>query len=117
MPADSSRVASQSLEAKVARGAALLDERCPSWRSEIKWDKLDMQSDKMDILGQLYGTFNKGMQLLLQPLIEIHGDYWSVANSYGFANNSFPEGLTKAWLKHHIKVPARPDSSPSGQMP
>lgn len=44
---------------RVARGAALLDEKRPGWANAINTGELDMSVDCMCILGQLEGSFNK----------------------------------------------------------
>lgn len=40
-------------EQRVARGAALLDERVPGWRANIDTDRLDMTDGSQCVLGQL----------------------------------------------------------------
>lgn len=42
------------------RGAKLLDEKYPGWEHEIDVDKLDMYDHCRCILGQLYGSYEKG---------------------------------------------------------
>ena len=48
----------QELRERVARGAALLDERRPGWHREIIPDQLDMISCEDCIIGQLFNGFN-----------------------------------------------------------
>ncbi len=42
-------------EARVARGAALLDEHVPCWREMVSAAKLDIQNGRYCILGQVFG--------------------------------------------------------------
>lgn len=51
-------------------GMALLDERGPaSWPSRVHITALDLGHPSRDVLGQLYGTYNRGMAALF-------GDDW-----------------------------------------
>lgn len=52
------------LDAKVARGIALLDDRMPGWRQRIDLDLLDMSSCDFCILGQLFGDYDDGFVAL-----------------------------------------------------
>jgi hypothetical protein len=52
------------LPERVARGAALLDQRRPGWAELVDPDRLDMQLEYEDVLGQLYGTFAEGINSL-----------------------------------------------------
>lgn len=54
----------ESREARVARGARLLDEKRPGWRTEIDRDHLDMTSDTDCVLGQLYERYAYGLSAL-----------------------------------------------------
>ncbi len=51
-------------ETRVARGVALLDEKCPDWRTEVNPDILDMTSNTACVLGQLYGRYISGCSAL-----------------------------------------------------
>jgi hypothetical protein len=46
---------SSDLRERVARGAALLDERAPGWRRRIDWDAVDMSDCRACVLGQAVG--------------------------------------------------------------
>ena len=47
-----------SIKARVAAGAALLDNSRPGWAAEIDIEKLVMASCKRCVLGQLYGDYS-----------------------------------------------------------
>lgn len=46
-----------TVEERIERGAALLDEIRPGWRSQVNPDGLRMRSAEFCVLGQLYGNF------------------------------------------------------------
>lgn len=48
----------------VAQGAALLDQARPGWFNEINIEELNMATGDKCILGQLYGTYFYGMDVL-----------------------------------------------------
>ncbi len=53
---------------RVAAGAALLDHARPGWAAEVDADRLDLfQHDHTDVLGQLYGHFDRGLAALAHP--------------------------------------------------
>ena len=52
--------------ARVAKGAALLDEMRPGWAEGILLDHLQMSSVCACVLGQVYGAFYRGMQTALR---------------------------------------------------
>lgn len=49
------------IEARVERGARLLDEKNPGWAWDINLDKLDMSSCYRCVLGQLYDGYSYGL--------------------------------------------------------
>jgi hypothetical protein len=50
---------------RARNGMALLDERGPAgWRTDINIPALDMGHGLRDVLGQLYGSYNRGMSAL-----------------------------------------------------
>jgi hypothetical protein len=61
------------LVTRVRRGIALLDEVCPDhdWRSDISLKALDMTHKQWCILGQLYRTYNNGLDVLF-PIAPYH---------------------------------------------
>ena len=56
------------LAERVARGAALLDEKQPGWAAQIATDHLAMQDCGRCILGQLYGHYSAGYEKLRRQL-------------------------------------------------
>jgi hypothetical protein len=48
----------------VDNGAALLDERLPGWREVIDPDTLELADGCHCILGQLFGDYGKGIDIL-----------------------------------------------------
>jgi hypothetical protein len=64
------------MSARVKRGAAMLDARCPGWEHGIDLDRLDVASDDAGPLGQLYGDHELGVILL--------GIWGPRVPSYGF---------------------------------
>lgn len=70
-----------TFEARVARGAAWLDEVQPGWERRIDLSKLELRSACRCVLGQLYGTFSES------AFFYRHGDYtyeWSESIPFGF---------------------------------
>lgn len=68
----------------VATGGLFLDEHYPGWFTKVDRDKLNMYDPFDCLLGQLYGTYGKGLKILKV----------SDPQQYGFA---LPEG-THCWL-------------------
>jgi hypothetical protein len=48
------------LAERIAKGHALLDEKCPGWEKTINLDCFDMAHSRSCLLGQLYGWFGDG---------------------------------------------------------
>ena len=48
-------------EQRVRRGARLLDQELPGWRSRVNSDSLDMGSSRRCVLGQCYGSYGSGI--------------------------------------------------------
>jgi hypothetical protein len=49
---------------RVQRGAELLDSHSPGWEKELDLEKLELQSTENDVLGQVFGSFTVGADLL-----------------------------------------------------
>lgn len=89
----------EPVETRVARGAALLDEKVPDWRTRVNPDTLHMSLNSACVIGQLFGWYADGLRAL-----EITGRVQ--ATRYGFdlvgseegtgALQDFP-ALTDAW--------------------
>jgi len=79
---------------RVAQGCRILDEARPGWRVAINPDTLDIGDPFQCILGQLYGTFERGLEAL-----DLSSRWAAEA---GFANDpgvNDDEALTTAWLE------------------
>lgn len=64
---------------RVRRGAALLDEKIPDWRTRVKPEILDMGSDQVCVLGQLH---DQSLIAGLQCLGIWDEDQYFIAHSY-----------------------------------
>lgn len=53
------------LSVRVAKGAILLDRHEPRWFERVDLDRLAMESQTDDVLGQLYGDFIEGFRAIL----------------------------------------------------
>jgi hypothetical protein len=49
---------------RAARGAALLDEKRPGWVAEVDLPGLELSSENVCVLGQVFGGFATGIELL-----------------------------------------------------
>lgn len=86
-------------------GADLLDLKVPSWRNEIDWDNLKMQSCRWCILGQLFGRFARGDHSLRCSIL------WGTEDkpfgvAYGFKHEQQKDiaALNFAWLSYRPKT-------------
>ena len=82
------------VQEKVKRGAEFLDEREPGWIKRIDLKKLDMLSPATCILGQLQGSYAKGL---------VYYDLYQLLYLYGFdaaisALGEFSD-LTRMWRR------------------
>ena len=75
----------------VAKGIQLLDEKVPGWHERIDLRDFDMSSGARCVLGQIYGTYEKGLCEL---------ELW-VGISHGFSSNRFVAmpTLTHLWTE------------------
>lgn len=80
-----------ALPVNVQRGAELLDERLPGWRDEIDQDFLDLGNTCNCVLGQLFGSYDRGVKVL--------GLHDSQASALGFFKRGRQtwETLTAGW--------------------
>lgn len=73
---------------RVGHGAALLDAQKPGWALEVLPAYIDLTSQSACVLGQVYGSFAKGMQELRPAMVPV--DYLLYATQptqtmrYGF---------------------------------
>jgi hypothetical protein len=79
---------------QVSNGVDLLDRFIPNWRKLIDTDELDLASVRWCILGQIFGGYSKGAEILRA----FEGDDFD-EESYGFCNdgNTSSISLTDEW--------------------
>ena len=82
-----------SVNERVERGAALLDERRPGWWKGIDLGRLDIKSDCNCIAGQLGGSYMPGVESLGLYVMEVEA-----AHGFEFEESTaeYP-ALTEAW--------------------
>jgi hypothetical protein len=68
------------------------------WRNKIDAETLDMDSTSVCILGQIFGSYDKGLTLL---------DIQSYGAEYGFSGEMYAD-LKKEWLRQLGKEQAKP---------
>lgn len=94
---------SDSIEARVARGAAWLDENHPGWERRIDLADLQLSSSCRCVLGQLFGDFHDA-PVSLEPYTEPFGNW---AQACGFTCGAWSEHvvlqdefkmLDEAWI-------------------
>lgn len=78
-------------EARVASGAALLDQDKPGWVDEIDLKSLDLRSGRYCVLGQLYGSYSLGMRIL--PRTDTVGVNYGFIGDYSVTEHE----LSLAW--------------------
>ena len=80
--------------ARAAAGAALLDAIAPGWWRRVRIKKLDLSNECNCVTGQLFGTYDRGLEALDLTFDE--------AQDYGFQVKDGDSGgtywaLTRAW--------------------
>ena len=93
----------KTIETRVARGAARLDQDLPGWENKVGLERLDIISVDTCILGQCYGTYSDG---LLKLRIDV-----SRARALGFhpRSRSEAQALRESW-RHFVE--ARREAKP-----
>jgi hypothetical protein len=59
-------VARRTVQDRVARGAALLDEKQPGWASKLNFDIFNIDGCYSCVLGQVFGHYVRGLDFLQQ---------------------------------------------------
>jgi hypothetical protein len=77
---------------EVRRGAELLDERRPGWDQEINLANLKISSCRNCVLGQLYGDYHLGLDMISSDA----GEFVD-AEDYGFDGVLDWEELNEEW--------------------
>jgi hypothetical protein len=70
---DDHGLAELDAEAEVCAAAAMLDRVKPGWRDRIDPATLDLRSNELCVLGQLYGDYRRGLVSLRDDLIDAAG--------------------------------------------
>lgn len=86
-------------EERAVVGAAFLDEHAPGWREAVDVNKLKLGDTCNCVLGQVYGSYSRGLRLLHLSdggarfgfSVEATDDWKHDAQCYGW--------LTRAWRK------------------
>ena len=71
----------ETITAGVRRGAALLDRKLPGWHTRINLNTLDLNDCEACILGQLYGKYSYGLEVLL-----VGDQFYLKRYHYGFSS-------------------------------
>lgn len=69
-----------------------------NWRDKIDFETLDMDSTQVCVLGQIFGSYDKGLQVL---------DIQSYGAEYGFSGEMYA-GLKEEWARQLGKELAKP---------
>lgn len=77
----SEKEVAQDLMYKTAKGVALLDRLRPDWWRAVWLDRLDANSLRNDVLGQVYGDYFTGCRALCDQLPK---DFLFTASEFGF---------------------------------
>lgn len=105
----------ETVAARVAAGAAWLDENRPGWEGSIDLETLDMQNSCRCILGQLDGDFYDALARMC--FSEKVRGAWSVAHGFEPGWDDPWSALDEAWIslvkvkERHLSDPAQLDIS------
>lgn len=78
---------------EVERGSAWLDRNLPGWRDDIDLALLDLKFGTRCIIGQLYGSWGRGMMLIGRRTT---GEFYTWSQQHGFYGDDYPR-LTAEW--------------------
>lgn len=90
-----------TIEARVTRGAQLLDERLPGWVDRIDLDRLNLASSCNCILGQKFGDYLDGIDALFncQNTDAINHGFDAFEDEGADAEAAEYEALTAEWRR------------------
>ena len=80
----------RDLQTKVARGAAMLDDRVPWWFTRVQPARLALESCSQCVLGHLYGDYGSGAYVL-----DLNSE--DDAEAYGFTVRGDPAQQALSW--------------------
>lgn len=83
----------EDLQERVDKGVELLDSLIPKWRLLIDVDDLDMGNISKCILGQIFGGYSRGLEILGEHDSDVDGD------THGFGGDGHYGELDKLWKK------------------
>ncbi|MDA8611249.1 hypothetical protein N9L18_00060 [Candidatus Pacebacteria bacterium] len=88
----------EEILALVKEGEALLDEKHPGWRENVDIDRLNIQSPCHCVLGQIYGHYETGKNILglSEEEAMIRGFQISYSASGGDLNRTWKNQLAPA---------------------
>lgn len=98
----SSPTSARKAAERVQRGAALLDRVDPSWRPKVKRSELNLSSPGHCIVGQVFGGYNDGLEMLgLRTFDKGFNDTSQAEIDHGFERGQGVEywELEREWLK------------------
>ncbi len=91
----------ETIEERVAKGAALLDEKRPGWAARINRDTLRISSRCGCILGQEFGSYDAGEMGLFAGTFESSAEHgfvaWAEDEADGDLDGEYGD-LERAWL-------------------
>lgn len=85
---------SADAEARVSLGAGFLDDASPGWHRKVDTDKVDLFSASKCVLGQVYGSFTRGIHL--SGFYGYAGGVGRNIGDYGFATKGIGYGDLEA---------------------
>lgn len=80
----------------VTLGAARLDRQVPDWATRINLDTFDMASETDDVLTQVFGDYDKGIDRLFGSMNLTADD---IGHGYAPRTRLAAAGLTEAWAR------------------
>lgn len=112
----------EELTTCVRRGIELLDCLRPGWRTDVDWSTLDQRSCIRCALGQLYGTYLRGVSQLWPEegalLVGIDCQYgFSLPTNSVDENDVLYSQLTQIWCDLGPPAPAAVPVHPAHQNP
>jgi hypothetical protein len=75
-------VVSSKYDAAIDKGIALLDAKVPEWCTKMQLDHLNLQRPRSCVLGQIFGSYTKGLDAILWIKGEDNRD--ANPSDYGF---------------------------------
>ncbi len=98
-PRDAIEMMKTQLALAVKKGVYLLDEQFPEWKQNINQDTLELSSGYSCVLGQLYGSYDRGLCIVGVE------DAWEYGFNYPLNRDdensaAIWRALNELWLEH-----------------